>query len=534
VHEKGRARSGKAKNERGNQHVSDGKEREKENAREMEVGEECLICLTWHARLNRSKCCGKEVCTACFVENAYIRAQAHRASACPFCKSEGFGVVYCPPLPPDEPKLLATATAATATAMATNESSTASTSTAEARPSYPARLSPKTSLNSTPPPSSTSPLSASSRPAAAATDVDAATAEGTHVAAAVAAAAARSWQQPGATKPHPSDRREEREQERERGQGEEKKQEDDDDLNCETESESECADSLFGPDSSFADETASVSSWSDSEYSDCPSSPGAFPPPPNNFGIVGDGSGGGNGGGGGGRGGGSDGSGDGDAKGVTRLHVATHFGRLDAMRSLMDRGAPPSARAANAVTPLHIAAKAGNADAAKLLLSRGADPDAPTTDRLYTPVHLAVKFGHVNVIRALCGGGGGGGSGGSSGGGGGGSSDPAGTASVLALASAAGLGGITPLHIACRRGRTKCAAALLDGGADMEAGTSPAATDGGIRPLHIAARFGHQSVVRLLVDRGADVNGATQRQLLTPLLIAAACGQTSIVAGAQS
>ena len=63
----------------------------------------------------------------------------------------------------------------------------------------------------------------------------------------------------------------------------------------------------------------------------------------------------------------------------------------------------------------------------------------------------------------------------------------------------------------------------------MEAGTSPAATDGGIRPLHIAARFGHQSVVRLLVDRGADMDCATQRQLLTPLLIAAACGQTSIV-----
>ena len=63
----------------------------------------------------------------------------------------------------------------------------------------------------------------------------------------------------------------------------------------------------------------------------------------------------------------------------------------------------------------------------------------------------------------------------------------------------------------------------------MEAGTTPGPTDAGIRPLHIAARFGHQSVVRLLVDRGADMNSATERQLLTPLLIAAACGQTSIV-----
>ena len=134
------------------------------------------------------------------------------------------------------------------------------------------------------------------------------------------------------------------------------------------------------------------------------------------------------------------------------------------MRSLMERGAPPSAKADNAVTPLHIAAKVGNADAARLLLSHGADPDARTTDRVYTPLHLAVKFGHVEVIRALCsGGGGGGGGGGGSGDGGGNHAAARGSASV----SAAGLGGITPLHIACRRGRTKCAAALLDGGADM-------------------------------------------------------------------
>ena len=85
-------------------------------------------------------------------------------------------------------------------------------------------------------------------------------------------------------------------------------------------------------------------------------------------------------------------------------------------------------------------------DAAMMFrLALWSDPDARTADRAYTPLHLAVKFGHVTVVAALCGGG--------------------------AAASAAGQGGITPLHIACRRGRTRAAAALLDGRADMEVGS---------------------------------------------------------------
>ena len=143
--------------------------------------------------------------------------------------------------------------------------------------------------------------------------------------------------------------------------------EDDDDLNCETESENSFADE------SREFETASLSSWSDSEISDCPISPPAAAARRSPRSHGGGGSGGGSGGGGGGVVGGSGGGGSGDGgvtnsvdtsaeasdptKGVTQLHVATHYGKLDAMRSLLSKGHAVDATAANAVTPLHIAAK---------------------------------------------------------------------------------------------------------------------------------------------------------------------------------
>ena len=481
---------------------------DKDDDMERENGEECLICLTWHTSLNRAKCCGKEVCTVCFVENAYIRDQAQRASACPFCKSEGFGVVYRPPIPPTtdateeeggaekKTSLVAALHAGKTHPSADSQSSAAIPPVGRQPSASPPSLRP--SLG-TPPASSSgaaraamwrigtfksNPIFNPRAPSSAPGDLRGKSPRAAAVVkAAIAAAAAATA--------------------RADGDAEREVEEEVDDLNCETESESE-----YNDNSVFDElESGSISSWSDSEYSDRPSSPGSFPKNPSPFGGGSVGSAGSSSGGGGGND-----VGDGDTKGVTPLHVATHFGRLDAMTLLMNRGAQPSVQAANAITPLHIAAKVGNSEAARLLISRGADPDARTTDRAYTPLHLAVKFGHVEVVKALCDGHGGSGAG------------------TRASASAAGLGGITPLHIACRRGRARCAAALLGFGADIEAGTSPAATDGGIRPLHIAARFGHQSLVRLLVDRGAKIDCATQRQLLTPLLIAAACGQTSIVA----
>ena len=75
-----------------------------------------------------------------------------------------------------------------------------------------------------------------------------------------------------------------------------------------------------------------------------------------------------------------------------------------------------------------------------------------------------------------------------------------------------GWGGLTPLLHAVRQGHTDAAAALLDGGADID---QPSAGDG-TTPLLIAAVNGQFDLARVLLERGADPNLAS-RAGTTPL-----------------
>ena len=51
-------------------------------------------------------------------------------------------------------------------------------------------------------------------------------------------------------------------------------------------------------------------------------------------------------------------------------------------------------------TPMHLAAKNGHADVVKSLMLQGANPSAKNANGC-TPLHLAAKYGHANVIMAL-------------------------------------------------------------------------------------------------------------------------------------
>lgn len=62
-----------------------------------------------------------------------------------------------------------------------------------------------------------------------------------------------------------------------------------------------------------------------------------------------------------------------------------------------------------------------------------------------------------------------------------------------------GVGGMTPLHMAARRGTSSIAEALLDAGADIEAKDKKGET-----PLRRAVNCGQEPMVRLLLSRGAD------------------------------
>jgi ankyrin repeat protein len=88
--------------------------------------------------------------------------------------------------------------------------------------------------------------------------------------------------------------------------------------------------------------------------------------------------------------------------GWTALHLAAHFGRLEAVRFLLARGADVHARSSNDLDnhPLHAALAGRSAEVARALLDAGADPNSAEHGG-YTPLHQAAENGEVAVIRLL-------------------------------------------------------------------------------------------------------------------------------------
>ncbi|MDQ2744372.1 MAG: ankyrin repeat domain-containing protein [Chloroflexota bacterium] len=127
--------------------------------------------------------------------------------------------------------------------------------------------------------------------------------------------------------------------------------------------------------------------------------------------------------------------------GWTPLHLAAHFGRLDAAALLLDAGAGVTAQSRNGMQnmPLHAALASRHRDVAALLLDRGAE---------------------VNARQH---------------------------------------GGFTPLHAAAQNGDLPSSTLLLDRGADPNA-----TTDDGRTPLWYAEKGGHTAVAGLLHSHGAS------------------------------
>jgi ankyrin repeat protein len=108
--------------------------------------------------------------------------------------------------------------------------------------------------------------------------------------------------------------------------------------------------------------------------------------------------------------------------GVKVLNVAASFRSVAVATLLVDRGANPNVPDREGNTPLHIAARSGDLALVQKLLAKGANPNAPTAptpapDRAsvgaggsgpfrfiageQTPLMLAAKADHVEVMRAL-------------------------------------------------------------------------------------------------------------------------------------
>ncbi|KAG7391586.1 Ankyrin repeat and EF-hand domain-containing protein 1 [Phytophthora pseudosyringae] len=212
---------------------------------------------------------------------------------------------------------------------------------------------------------------------------------------------------------------------------------------------------------------------------------------------------------------------------MTPLHCAVSTGQVEAVRWLLNRGAPPNTLAqasfrSNRVPPLFLAE---HADITRELLAHGADPlviPDPGFMNTMTPLQLAYVRGNYAVAQELEEWGG----------------DVALTPfhleaarnNVLAVRKFlsrktdvdclgemgyVGLNRRTPLHWAAVSGSTETVDALLNAGAD------PNFQDArGRSPLHWAARLNKLEVVRSLLRAGADPNLA-DGEFMTPLTCAA-------------
>ncbi len=224
---------------------------------------------------------------------------------------------------------------------------------------------------------------------------------------------------------------------------------------------------------------------------------------------------------------GSDATATAPGTGTTPLHLAAAAGAAELAVALIERGADVDAREAGwGQTPLMFAASMNRVDAIRALLDAGADPDI--TSRVEDLVALSAldrlaNTRRSNAIKALTADGA--------------RSPTAGEFQAAVRAARAvyaeGLpedeeeeeeddfrprritakGGLTALLHAVRQGHREVAAALLDGGADIDL---PSASDG-TSPLLMATINGQFDLALALIARGADPSVASALNGATPL-----------------
>ncbi len=177
--------------------------------------------------------------------------------------------------------------------------------------------------------------------------------------------------------------------------------------------------------------------------------------------------------------------------GYTPLMAAARGRKVDMLRWLLAKGAPPAAADGSGMTALHYACEKGDLESARVLLDKGAPVNA-AQKKGFTPLHLAAKSGNVALIELL-------------------------------LARGANLNSVVQarynaLGFACMQTNQDAALLLLARGADWRIRAKVGHT-----PLVHAAWYGQTETVKRMIAKGADIN-SRGAWAMTPL-IAAASGQ---------
>ncbi|MVN88233.1 hypothetical protein GO986_15910 [Deinococcus sp. HMF7620] len=165
------------------------------------------------------------------------------------------------------------------------------------------------------------------------------------------------------------------------------------------------------------------------------------------------------------------------------LMAAVKVGDLDEVERLIAAGgsvngrAPIVGRLDDDYTPLGVAAREGHTDIVRVLLNAGADPRRVTGLMRGTPVHEASYMGHADVIRALM--------------------EQRGQVGTPApeLDAQGAYNGLTALHDAVWHGHLEAARVLVEAGARLNLKTHT-----GLTPRELALLYGYDDLVRFLAE----------------------------------
>ena len=235
-----------------------------------------------------------------------------------------------------------------------------------------------------------------------------------------------------------------------------------------------------------------------------------------------------------------------DSVGMTALHKAAMYGRVDVVRLLLEFGAAVGIRDQLGYNALVWAVRANEVSVSRLLLQNGSDPEFKTYPNYSSPIAIAARQGHEEILELLTEYG----------------ADDAGKHKLIvdafldaalngrngivrllvrndkswelseqdlarAMTKAASRGHVTTMSIllkagvnvkspsslsreslqeAAKGGHSEATQLLLTAGANPNIQT----LDGNL-PLHEAARNGHVGIVALLLEHGADVNALNSK-----------------------